>query len=391
MSDDAPRVTDGVADLTVTAQRLVAAGITEIHSYAWRDLDDPEAGGSEIHAEQILQRWAAVGLRVRHRTSTADRSRRLYRGQIEVHQAGGRYSVFPRVILPQLVRRTAPGIAVVEIWNGVPWLSPLWHRGPRVTWLHHVHDRMWSDAMIAPLAAAGRFVEMHLAPPVYRSTSIATLSATSAAEILALGIPPDRLTIIPPGVDEGFRPDESRRSPTPSVVIVGRLAPVKQVDRALEALALVRRRIPELSVEVVGDGPRRDELERWCRDQDATWVRLSGRVDDAALVEAYQRAWLVVSASYAEGWGMSLTEGAACATPAVATDIAGHRGAVIDAQTGVLVAAPDGLADAVTELLVDTERRRRYGDAAQRHARSLSWDSVAERHLALLADQVSPR
>ena len=41
-------------------------------------------------------------------------------------------------------------------------------------------------------------------------------------------------------------------------------------------------------------------------------------------------AWVVISASHAEGWGMSLTEGAACATPAVATDIAGHREAVVD-------------------------------------------------------------
>lgn len=391
MAEETDLDADASVALAISARRLFDAGITEVHSYAWRDLDDPEAGGSEVHAEQILQRWADTGLRVRHRTSTADRTRRFRRGRIEVVQAGGRYGVFPRVVIPQLVRRTPSGVAVVEIWNGVPWLSPVWHRGPRVTWLHHVHDQMWADAMIAPMAAAGRFLEMRLAPPLYRSTSIATLSATSAAEILELGIPADRLTIIPPGVDRCFGRDESQRSPTPAVVIVGRLAPVKRIEAALGALARVREQIPDLSVEVVGDGPLRVDLESWCHGDRKRWVQLRGRVDESELVRAYQRAWLVVSASYAEGWGMSLTEGAACATPAVATDIAGHRGAVIDGETGLLVADPDRLAAAIIDLLRDTGRRERLGEAAVRHARSLSWDAVAARHLQLLAAQVSSR
>ena len=59
---------------------------------------------------------------------------------------------------------------------------------------------------------------------------------------------------------------------------------------------------------------------------------------------------MVGSASLAEGWGLSLTEGAACGTPGVATDISGHRCSVVDGVTGVL-ASEDRLAAALAAVL----------------------------------------
>jgi glycosyltransferase involved in cell wall biosynthesis len=93
---------------------------------------------------------------------------------------------------------------------------------------------------------------------------------------------------------------------------------------------------------------------------------------------------------------MSLTEGGACATPCVATDIAGHRGAAVPDRTGVLV--PEGattdetaerIGDAVAELLGDDARRAALARAAVEHAAGLSWSAVAARHLALLCDAVA--
>ncbi len=60
------------------------------------------------------------------------------------------------------------------------------------------------------------------------------------------------------------------------------------------------------------------------------WISLPGRVDDATLLDLYRRAWVVASTSAHEGWGMTITEAAACGTPAVATRIAGHADAVVD-------------------------------------------------------------
>lgn len=375
-----------MTDLDRAAERLRAAGIGRVESYAWRDLDDAEAGGSELHADEIFRRWAAAGVDVVHRTSTRDTPRAFDRHGYRVIQRGGRYDVFARVALLQLLRRRPSEVATIEIWNGVPWFGPVWASTRRLVWMHHVHREMWSEALPRPLDAAGRFVETRLAPPFYRRSTFATLSESSAQEIEELGIDRSRLTVIPPGVHERFTPDQARRSATPRVVVVGRLAPVKRQRLALGALAEARRHVPTLTVDVVGDGPDRPLIQAWIDANDAAgWVHLLGRVTDDELVDAYRRAWLVVSASYAEGWGMSLTEGGACATPCVATDIAGHRGSCLDGETGVLVAETGRLGPEVAALLTDDARRDRMARAAIGHAGGLSWTAVAARHLDLLA------
>ncbi|MEM8618290.1 MAG: glycosyltransferase family 4 protein [Actinomycetota bacterium] len=383
-------------DLERALRRVSAAGIRRVESFAWRDLDDPEAGGSELHADEIFTRWAATGLvEIEHRTSTSDAPRTLERHGYRVEQRGGRFDVFARVIAAQTLRRALrqrrADVATIEIWNGVPWLSPWWSPQRSIVWLHHVHREMWADVLREPLATLGRWNETKVAPRAYQRALVNTLSDSSKSEIVGIGVPAAHIDVIPPGVDERYAPDESQRSPDPSVLIVGRLAPVKRQQVALTALHRARERHPRLTVEVIGDGPDRPRLEQWVADQEAEWVTLRGRVSDDELLAAYQRAWLVVSASYAEGWGMSLTEGGACATPCVATDIAGHRGAAIDGTTGTLVADPGDIGDAVVALLTDDARRYRYAAAAREHAAGLSWTAVAARQAHRLADACQPR
>lgn len=139
---------------------------------------------------------------------------------------------------------------------------------------------------------------------------------------------------------------------------------------------------------IVGEGSDRARLEALIVELDAAgWVRLTGRVDDDALLSLYRRAWLVASASLAEGWGMTITEAAACGTPAVVTDIVGHRDVVRHSETGFLVA--DGeLAAGLRRVLVDRPERDRLGRGARARAAELSWDRTTRRTLSLLAEEV---
>ena len=66
---------------------------------------------------------------------------------------------------------------------------------------------------------------------------------------------------------------------------------------------------------IVGEGYRRDELEAQIHAARAgTWIGLPGRIDEDAKVDLYRRAWVLASASAREGWGMTITEAAACGT-----------------------------------------------------------------------------
>jgi glycosyltransferase involved in cell wall biosynthesis len=113
-------------------------------------------------------------------------------------------------------------------------------------------------------------------------------------------------------------------------------------------------------------------------------VRLPGRLRDDELVALYRRAWLLASASVAEGWGMTITEAAACATPAVVTAIAGHRDAVVDGVTGLL-ALPGELGHALARALTDADLRARLGAAALERAATFTWEATAAGTLSALA------
>ena len=160
---------------TEEIERLVADvvdhGVRQVHVLAWRDLDDDDAGGSEVHADEFERRWATAGLEILHRTSVASgRPPTDRRHGYDVVRRGSRYSVFPRAALAELTGRMGRSDALVEIWNGVPWASPLWYRRrPRMTILHHVHGPMWDQMLPAPFAGAGRLLVARLAPPWYRA------------------------------------------------------------------------------------------------------------------------------------------------------------------------------------------------------------------------------
>ena len=84
---------------------------------------------------------------------------------------------------------------------------------------------------------------------------------------------------------------------------------------------------------------------------------------------------------------MTLTEAAACGTPAVVTDIAGHRDAVEDGVTGILARDPDHLVDGLDRLVGDEALRRKMSLAAAERAARFTWDATARRVLEVLADE----
>ena len=364
-------------DLAWYVDDLRQRGIRRVHVLAWRDLDDADAGGSEVHADEVMRRWADLGLEVLHRTSYAEGlPTEAERNGYQVVRRGSRYTVFGRTVASELTRRMGPYDALVEIWNGVPWFSPIWCRRPRVTVLHHVHGPMWDQMLPGPLGPAGRFLESRLAPPFYRRGLTVTGAETSRDELLELGFRPDRVLAVPYGVDPRFSPGGSKTE-QPSVVAVGRLAPVKRFDRVIDAVVAARREVDGLTATIVGRGPLADELQARIDAAGAGgYIRLAGRVDDDELISLYRSAWLVTSGSIAEGWGLSLTEGAGCGTPALATDIRGHRNSVLDGRSGVLV-PPERLADTMIELLTDRQRLDRLAAGAREWGASLTWERSA--------------
>ena len=369
------------------------AGLKRIDVIAWRDFDDPEAGGSELHADRVMAAWSQAGLDVSLTTSSVPDMRTVVRRDgYRVIRRAGRYSVFPRTILSGALGRIGGGDGLVEIWNGMPFFSPLWSRAPQIVFLHHVHAEMWKMVLPTGMAEFGHGVEHRLAPPAYRRSRIVTLSSSSKAEIVErLRIPPERIAIVPPGVEPSFSP-LGERSNLPLVVAVGRLVPVKRFHLLIEALVRLKPAHPELRAVIAGEGYERPALEALIRRHDAqSWLSLPGYVSEEGLIDLYRSAWVVASTSLREGWGMTITEAGACGTPAVVTRIGGHVDAVDDGRSGLLVDGSEELVGALDTVLRDQVLRKRLGVAALEHASQLSWDATARGALAALGAEALAR
>jgi len=383
------------SDTTTKAISEMAAnaGISHVHMLAWRDLDDDEAGGSEVHAHNIASIWAQSGLGVTMRTSAAPgHPSSAVRDGYTVSRKSGRYGVFIRSSLSELTGRLGPCDGLIEIWNGMPFMSPLWWRGPRAIWLHHVHGPMWGMTLPSPIAKLGVALEERIAPRFYRNESIVTLSPSSRDELVDdLGFDPDRVTVIPPGVDPYFTPGGTR-SETPLAVAVGRLVPVKDFPRLVRVMAAVRERVPAVELVIVGEGYERERIMDEVRRHGAEeWISLPGRVTDQQLRDLYRRSWVAVSTSVREGWGMTLTEAAACGTPSVATDIAGHADAVAVGRSGLLHDRDPDLVDALVRVLTDEELRARLTEGALARAAELTWERTAVANFEVLAEDALRR
>ena len=181
------RVPDPADEIAKIGDLAAESGIRRVSMLAWRDLDDPEAGGSEVHASTVASVWGQAGIEVTMRTSFAAGHPQIsWRDGYRVIRKAGRYMVFPRAAFSELMGWHGSRDGLVEIWNGMPFFSPVWAATrPRAVWLHHVHDSMWEMTLSPRLARMGRRVEFDVAPAIYRRTPIVTLSRTRDSSRLA--------------------------------------------------------------------------------------------------------------------------------------------------------------------------------------------------------------
>ncbi|MGW0195782.1 glycosyltransferase family 4 protein, partial [Nonomuraea sp. NPDC003201] len=171
------------------------------------------------------------------------------------------------------------------------------------------------------------------------------------------------------------------RSRRPRLVCVGRLVAHKRVELLLEAVPELRKRWPDLVVDVVGRGPEEARL----RAAAPEGVVLHGYLTEEEKERLVSAAWLQVNTSQGEGWGLCVLEAAALGVPTVAYDVDGLRDAVRPGETGWLLPEGADLAKGITAALDElTVASDTYSAKCREWAAQFSWDGSAERLSALV-------
>jgi glycosyltransferase involved in cell wall biosynthesis len=169
---------------------------------------------------------------------------------------------------------------------------------------------------------------------------------------------------------------------------MGRLTPQKSVDVLIRSIPLILERVPQLHVDIVGQGPDRTRLERLAWSMGVTrHIRFHGYVPGEVRDELAASAWIAVCSSAFEGFGVVCMEASARGLPVVGSHVKGLRESIKDGETGLLFeyGNEQDLADAAVKLLADPTLRIQMGQAGRAWADIHTWDRSAGDFAAVMA------
>ena len=215
-------------------------------------------------------------------------------------------------------------------------------------------------------------------------------SASVAREVY--GIPEAKLAIVPEPIDladwrRRFADAARPRAGRPTILSVARMYPRKRLEDLLHAAAILRARIPDAQIRIVGEGPESARLHLLHQKLGlGDTVVLLGEVSRSRLAVEYTIAHCFCLPTVQEGFGLAFAEAMAAGLPVVACRAAAVPEIVEDGRTGILVGRrnPAELAHALETLLVNENLRTEFGLAATRRIEAFDLPRVAGRFLETL-------
>ncbi len=374
----------------------------------WWDPTHPRSGGAEVHLRQIFGRIARPVLSTDNAAQVTLLCCR-YPGSPPEEQLEGMRVV--RRGSPLLLHLLAPAWlyvhraefdVVVEYTNKLPFLTPLYTHLPRLCVAHHLHGEALRREFGSPLGGLFMAGERWLYRHVYARETFSAVSPSTAAELVTLGVAPERVHVIYNGADHspppappifcenggGVRGEEiNGGGARGGLFYAGRLKRYKNLDCLLRAMYLLKDDQPQARLAIAGDGDDRSRLVALARCLElGERVLFLGALSPQEMEHWLSRAWVLVNPSVKEGWCISVMEAARYGTPAVGSDVPGLRDSIVDGQTGLLVPFGDAprLAKALADLLRDPALRDRLGANARARSAAFRWETAAQQTLHLL-------
>lgn len=224
----------------------------------------------------------------------------------------------------------------------------------------------------------------------HTADTIICYTETEKEQLIHLGIEEKKIAVIHNGIcTETFSP--SMLPPEKQILWIGRYTPGKGVEYLIEAFHQFHKKYPEYTLLMVGRGPKKDDITRMIQEKGLeSSIQLLDFIPNAELPNVYRKSSIFVLPSLEEGVPRTILEAMACGVPVVCTELP----QLVDIVTGSGILVPvrdsEALAEALIQIVTDSDRARELGEnGRERVVSDFSWDDTVRKTLELYEEVIA--
>lgn len=351
----------------------------------WKDIKNPNRGGAEVIAFEFAKRLVKEG----HSVTFFSRS---FKGAspeetidgVKIIRRGNIVSVYVHAYLYYKSLKTKPD-KVIDMVNTICWQTPLYiPKNKRVMYVNQLAQEVFFYELPFPLSAIAFLLE-RLEYQTYKNTNVICYSKSTQADLHHFGVPLRNIHIFPMGLDHKRYYEGHTKSKKPLFLFVARLVKMKRAALCIDAMKLLVEKKPDVELVIIGNGPEEEnilsQIKKYGLQTNIQLITQNNfylnKNSHDVKIDYMQKAWALLLPSVKEGWGMVVTEAAACGTPSIVSKVTGLRDSVIKDKTGLVLSAkptPVDLALAM-ETIIDKKINKKLSENAKKWAKNFDWNT----------------
>ncbi|MDP3994838.1 MAG: glycosyltransferase family 4 protein, partial [bacterium] len=370
--------------------------------FSWRDIKYPGCGGAEILTLKLARGWVKSGHKV-HLVSAkfqgAKNEEEIEGVKIFRPARFDSYSPFQYCFyLYKTIGFYRQKLAgkydlVIDQVHGLPFFTPFFVKERVVFFPLEVAKSIWFYEVPFPFSLFGYLLELAYIK-IFSNLPFLTISPSTSYDLTNLGV--KNVFTITPGVHGQRLKRLPRKSQSPLLISLGRITKMKRLEDTILAFRLLHKELPHIKLVIAGLGKADylDRLKNLCQTMAIDdRVVFTGFISEKEKIKLLSSAWIIVSTSLREGWGLTVIEAASCGTPSVAYRVAGLVDSVKDGETGFLCRKnnPEELAKNIKKLLINPRLRRKFSQNALDWSRKFSWKKTTQEGLEIFKKITSSR
>ncbi len=363
--------------------------------FNWKDIKHPLHGGAEIatqrFAEELVKRKHTVTLF----TSKPGRlkNEEVING-VSIIRRGNSQTVYFYACLFYLTKLKAQTDLIIDQIHGIPFFTCFYVKKPILAYIHEIAADIWFKTFPFPIALLGKLFE-----PVflswYKHIPFLCDSPSTAYELQQRGIVDT--TVIPLTIDSSKKYKHFNKTAFTSIVYIGSISEVKQIDLLVEAMSILKNQFPAIRL-YLGGRAKPQQLTKIKNSVEklnlTKQIQILGEVSEREKYKYYSQSWLHVQPSLKEGFGLTVLEAASVKTPTICFNVPGLAESVgkIDVSLVVPEMTAQSLAQTITTLLNNPQKIKQLSDVAYQWSKGLpTWEQQTKRLEHLLMRLTSSR